>query len=74
MQQPQNTGRFLSKAVLEMIRTHLSLVSTMDEMEGMIAKLPLQEQEVQKRCRQLEERRNELARYQKIEDFRIRRL
>ena len=57
---------FLRKAVLEMLRTHLSLVSTMDEMEGMIAKLPLQEQEVQKRCRQLEERRNELARYQKL--------
>lgn len=57
---------FLRKAVLEMLRTHLSLVSTMDEMEGMIAKLPLQEQEVQKRCRQLEERRNELVRYQKL--------
>ena len=57
---------FLRKAVLEMLRTHLSLVSTMDEMEEMIAKLPLQEQEVQKRCRQLEERRNELARYQKL--------
>ena len=49
-----------------MLRTHLSLVSTMDEMEEMIAKLPLQEQEVQKRCRQLEERRNELVRYQKL--------
>lgn len=57
---------FLRKAVLEMLRTHLSLVSTMDEMEEMIAKLPLQEQEVQKRCRQLEERRNELVRYQKL--------
>ena len=33
---------------------------------GVIAKLPLQEQEVQKRCRQLEERRNELVRYQKL--------
>lgn len=57
---------FLSKAVLEMIKTHLSLISTMEELQGIIAKLPLQEQEVQKRCRQLEERRNELIRYQKL--------
>ena len=57
---------FLSKAVLEMLRTHLSLISTIDEVQEIIAKLPLQEKEVQKRCRQLEERRNELARYQKL--------
>lgn len=56
----------LSKVVLEMIRTHLSLISTMDELNGIIAKLPLQELEVQKKCRQLEERRKELIRYQKL--------
>ena len=56
----------LSKVVLEMIKTHLSLISTMDELNGIIAKLPLQELEVQKKCRQLEERRKELIRYQKL--------
>lgn len=56
----------LSKVVLEMIRTHFSLISTMDELNGIIAKLPLQELEVQKKCRQLEERRKELIRYQKL--------
>lgn len=56
----------LSKVVLEMIRTHLSLISTMDELNGIIAKLPLRELEVQKKCRQLEERRKELIRYQKL--------
>ncbi len=56
----------LSKVVLEMIRTHLSLISTMDELNGIIAKLPLQELEVQKKCRQLEERQKELIRYQKL--------
>ena len=57
---------FLSKAVLEMIRTHLSLVSTVEELQEMIGKLPLQEQKVQRRCRQLEERRKELIRYQRF--------
>lgn len=56
----------LSKVVLEMIRTHFSLISTMDELNGIIAKLPLQELEVQKKCRELEERRKELIRYQKL--------
>ena len=57
---------FLSKAVLEMIRTHLSLVSTVEELQEMIGKLPLQEQKVQRRCRQLEERQKELIRYQRF--------
>ncbi len=56
----------LGKAVLEMLRTHLSLVSTMEELQKVIAELPLQEQEVQKRCGQLEKRRTELVRYQKL--------
>lgn len=57
---------YLSKAVLEMIRAHLSLINTMDELQEIIAKLPLQEQEVQRRCRQLKERRKELIKYQKL--------
>lgn len=57
---------FLSKAVLELIRTHLSLIATMDELQEIIAKIPLQEQKVKKRYRQLEERRGELARCRKL--------
>lgn len=57
---------FLSKAVLEMLRTHLSLISTIDELQEIIGKLPLQEEDVQRRCRQLEERRKELIRYQRL--------
>ncbi len=56
----------LSRAVLEMLRTHLFLIITMDELKEMIGKLPLQEREAQRRCRQLEERRKELTRYQKL--------
>ena len=56
----------LSRAVLEMLRTHLFLIITMDELKEMIGKLPLQEEDVQRRCRQLEERRKELTRYQKL--------
>lgn len=57
---------FLSQTVLEMLQTHLSLFSTMDELQNIISKLPLQEQEVSKKCRQLEERQAELARQQKL--------
>lgn len=57
---------FLQKAVLEMLKAHLALVSTLDELKDMIEKLPLQEKEVQKKCRQLEDRRTELIRYQKL--------
>lgn len=57
---------FLHKAVLEMLKAHLALVSTLDELKDMIEKLPLQEEEVQKRCRQLKDRRTELVRYQKL--------
>ena len=56
----------MSKAVLEMLRTHLSLISTIDELQEIIGKLPLQEEDVQRRCRQLEERRKELIRYQRL--------
>lgn len=56
----------LGRAVLEMLRTHLFLISTMDEIKEMIGTLPLQEREAQRRCRQIEERRKELARYQKL--------
>ena len=56
----------LSRAVPEMLRTHLFLIITMDELKEMIGKLPLQEREAQRRCRQLEERRKELTRYQKL--------
>lgn len=57
---------YLNKTVLRMLRLHLSLVSTIDELQNIIAKLPLQEQKVQKRCRQLEERQTELLKYQKL--------
>ena len=57
---------FLSQTVLEMLQTHLSLFSTMDELQNIISKLPLQEQEVSKKCRQLEERQAELVRQQKL--------
>lgn len=57
---------FLHKAVLEMIKAHLALVSTPDELKDMIEKLPLQEEEVRKKCRQLEERRTGLIRYRKL--------
>lgn len=56
----------LGRAVLEMLRTHLFLISTMDEIKEMIGTLPLQEREAQRRCRQIEERRKELTRYQKL--------
>lgn len=57
---------FLNGAVLKMLNAHLALVCAMDELQDIIAKLPLQEQEVQRRCRQLEERRAELVRRQKL--------
>ncbi len=57
---------YLSKIVLQMLRLHLSLISTMEELQSIIEKLPLQEQKVKKKCKQLEERQTELLRYQKL--------
>ncbi|MEH2931021.1 recombinase family protein [Candidatus Ventrimonas sp. KK005] len=57
---------YLSKAVLEMLQTNLSLIHTMDELQEIIAKLPFQEQEVQRRCRQLQERCKERIKYQNL--------
>ena len=49
-----------------MLQTHLSLIHTMDELQEIIAKLPFQEQEVQRRCRQLQERCKERIKYQNL--------
>lgn len=57
---------YLSRTVLELLRAHISLIGMTDELQSRIAELPLQEYEVRKKCRQLEERRKELARNQKL--------
>lgn len=56
----------LGQAVLEMLKAYIALICTMEELRNMIAKLPLQEQEARKRYRQLEERRKELMRKQRL--------
>lgn len=65
----------VSGVVLEMLRMHLSLVCTENEVRDMMAKLPGQEYRRRKGRRQLEQRRMELARYEKLkrclyEDYR----
>lgn len=57
---------YLCSAVLEMLRHHISFVCVLGELLNAIAALPLQEYDVQKKCKQLEQRKAELVRNQKL--------
>lgn len=57
---------YLCATVLEMLQHHISLVCCLDELLNIIEGLPLQEYDVQKKCEQLEQRKNELVRNQQL--------
>lgn len=57
---------YLCTVVLEMLQYHISLICSLEELLNTIEDLPLQEYDVQKKCQQLEHRKTELVRNQKL--------
>lgn len=59
---------FLSGSVLQVLRKHIALIGVKEELQNAISGLPLQEYEIQKRCRQVEKCRSDLIRNQKLKN------
>lgn len=57
---------YLSAVVLKMLRLHIAYICSLEELLQAIEELPLQEYEVQKKSEQLEQRRSDLVRNQKL--------
>jgi len=59
---------YLSKIILEILQTYVSTIYNRNELENNLVKLTLQEYELQKKNRQLEERKADLVRNQKLKN------